>query len=474
MHSIVSFIPPFLISALLKSININVKSATDKYRSVILSAVLLAVLCLKTIFDNHYQYHITGVGGGMRRAVSLALYEKLLRLKVCNSGTISAGKLTNLLTMDAQRVDQLGAALNLFWDGALQAAGYTSILLWLLGPAVLVGVAAMIGSVYINMFIMNRLLSTRTVNLMESDRRIRVINEALGGIRTIKSYGWEGVYTGDDYYAVIAKGCVSLMQLIYSTDILSRLRAAEMRTLAESVWYRTLILSLMSVLPSAGSVLTLGVYAYLGNELTPATVFTAMSLFGNLKYPLIVYPTVCNTLFDGVGSLRRLSAFLDTPEPSSYILHEDNPLFAARISNSTFIWNWDQVKRHFDSIGTELSIERAQLRIDDLVIAKGKLTVIFGPVASGKTMLLHALLGELNKLSDTSGKSAGTVTRVENVSYVPQAPWLPQNSIRNIVLFGKQGLPIDWRRYRTVLRACQLVEDLDRLEYGDCTELGIF
>ena len=45
-------------------------------------------------------------------------------------------------------------------------------------------------------------------------------------------------------------------------------------------------------------------------------------------------------------------------------------------------------------------------------------------------------------------------------------------NMRSIVLFGNNEESVDWKRYRSVLRSCQLVEDLDSLEYGDFTEIG--
>ena len=166
-HTIVQFIPAFFISAILKVINKTKNSPKGaelqfRFRSVLLSTGLLLILALKTILENHYSYDITGIGGGMRRAVSLAIYEKLLKLKTYNSESVTSGKLINLLTLDAQRIEKLGVAMHLLWDGGLQAVGYTLILMWLLGPVVLVSIAVFLGSTWANMYFINRYVINST------------------------------------------------------------------------------------------------------------------------------------------------------------------------------------------------------------------------------------------------------------------------------------------------------------------------
>ena len=83
-------------------------------------------------------------------------------------------------------------------------------------------------------------------------------------------------------------------------------------------------------------------------------------------------------------------------------------------------------------------------------------------MGSGKSTLLAALLGDLVK-------HKGNVTVLGTVAYVPQAAWIPNESLRNVILFGK---PFEWRRYKDVLRACGLEKDMQLLDAGDQTEIG--
>ncbi|XP_037068695.1 LOW QUALITY PROTEIN: ATP-binding cassette sub-family C member 8-like [Pollicipes pollicipes] len=100
-----------------------------------------------------------------------------------------------------------------------------------------------------------------------------------------------------------------------------------------------------------------------------------------------------------------------------------------------------------------------------LVVPRGRLTMIVGPVGSGKSSLVAALLGELRRKS-------GSVTWASSapLAYASQSPWLFNDSLRNNVLFGRGMNP---RRYRRVLAACALDEDIILLgPAGDSTVIG--
>ncbi len=57
------------------------------------------------------------------------------------------------------------------------------------------------------------------------------------------------------------------------------------------------------------------------------------------------------------------------------------------------------------------------LRHINFEASERELVCIVGKVGSGKTSLLHAILGELGKIS-------GQVTLNGNLAYVSQVPWL--------------------------------------------------
>lgn len=81
------------------------------------------------------------------------------------------------------------------------------------------------------------------------------------------------------------------------------------------------------------------------------------------------------------------------------------------------------------------------------------MTVIHGKTGTGKSTLLRAMLKEVRPLHRDVLVTSGC-----RIVYCPQDPWLQTLSIRDIILFGST---FDELKYRCVLDACCLLEDLD-------------
>jgi ATP-binding cassette subfamily C (CFTR/MRP) protein 1 len=99
----------------------------------------------------------------------------------------------------------------------------------------------------------------------------------------------------------------------------------------------------------------------------------------------------------------------------------------------------------------------------NLSISRGQFTIIIGPVASGKTTLLKALLGET-----PIAKGSVHIT-TEEFSFCDQTPWLLSQTIQNNVI-GFGLLDTEW--YNAVLHACALDEDISVLPLGDKAMIG--
>ena len=104
------------------------------------------------------------------------------------------------------------------------------------------------------------------------------------------------------------------------------------------------------------------------------------------------------------------------------------------------------------------------LRGVDMDVMPGELTLIVGPVASGKSTLLKALLGEARMF-------AGSIefTIPSDIAYCDQDAWLLNRTVKeNILAFE----PYNEEFYNTVVQACQLVEDIEQLPKKDDTLIG--
>ena len=90
------------------------------------------------------------------------------------------------------------------------------------------------------------------------------------------------------------------------------------------------------------------------------------------------------------------------------------------------------------------------------------LTVLTGAVGSGKSTLLAAIAGEVVK-------SSGTANCNGTLAYVPQSSWVFAGTLRDNVLFGE---PFDQEKYKEVIEACALREDIGRFPNADFSFVG--
>lgn len=97
-----------------------------------------------------------------------------------------------------------------------------------------------------------------------------------------------------------------------------------------------------------------------------------------------------------------------------------------------------------------------------MVIRKNSLTAIVGTVGSGKSSLISAFLGEMDKLH-------GTVNTYGSIAYVSQQAWIQNTSLRDNILYGQS---YSSEMYKNVVKACALEPDIEILPGGDLTEIG--
>lgn len=120
----------------------------------------------------------------------------------------------------------------------------------------------------------------------------------------------------------------------------------------------------------------------------------------------------------------------------------DDPLI---VENGTFHW------------GEEPILKNINLRIP-----KSTLTAVVGTVGSGKSSLVSAFLGEMEKAS-------GHVNTCGSIAYVAQQAWIQNATLKDNILFGK---PFEKRKYERIIEACALKPDFEMLPAGDMTEIG--
>jgi ATP-binding cassette, subfamily B, bacterial len=112
----------------------------------------------------------------------------------------------------------------------------------------------------------------------------------------------------------------------------------------------------------------------------------------------------------------------------------------------------------------------------DLVVRRGELVVVTGPVGAGKTTLLRAVLGLVGAAAGTVSWNGRTVTDPSTVlvppraAYLPQVPRLFSEPLEDTILLGIEPDEPDALAHSLWLTC--LDEDLDEMPHGTATRIG--
>jgi ATP-binding cassette subfamily C (CFTR/MRP) protein 1 len=96
---------------------------------------------------------------------------------------------------------------------------------------------------------------------------------------------------------------------------------------------------------------------------------------------------------------------------------------------------------------------------------RSSLTICIGPIGSGKTNLVKAVLGELQL------KHGNRTSTCRTVGLYEQQPWLPDVTLQRAIV-GLHDRPCERYWYEQVVRACCLEIDIQNSPYGHQTKIG--
>ena len=250
---------------------------------------------------------------------------------------------------------------------------------------------------------------------------------------------------------------------------IERARDAELGLMRRLVKLRSLLSALFTCTPTLVAVVMLAASTYAYR--TPLTLKTAMTVLATvnlLRSPLVFLPLVLQSLQEASLSFGRMASFLRLPE-STPLPGNDLAAVGVAFHAATLQWPSDAASGSGDSSGGDASGGDGggggggfALRDISLSATGGQLVGVAGAVGSGKSSLLAALLGDMPC-------SRGSVQLRGGIAYAAQTPFLLSATVRDNILFGK---PYDADRFARVVKACQLLPDLDSLPFGELTLLG--
>jgi ABC-type multidrug transport system fused ATPase/permease subunit len=159
-----------------------------------------------------------------------------------------------------------------------------------------------------------------------------------------------------------------------------------------------------------------------------------------------------------------LSKEQPAPASASASATEGQQLPKRRLALFQRLWHRRELRRQPPQPEVRLKPVEFVPALEDvnLRIPPRALVAVVGRVGSGKSSLVSAILGELQRRS-------GTVRVHGSVAYSAQAAWIYNGTVRDNILFG---LPYEPKRYRRAIYVSALNADLEILPAGDLTEIG--
>lgn len=405
-------------------------STVDAYIGYFYALGLFACSAIQAFLHQQAYFRTTRMGMRVRNALSATIYRHLLSLKTsCLQQTTTAAQTINLVANDTSKFEEFCQYMHYLWEAPVQAAIAFGLIWWSIGfLPTLFGYGVLLLLIPLQLAFGRQFSRFRKNTMLCADQRVQAVNELVNGCQIVKMYNWE-------------KPMEERVKNLREKELASIRRASRLRAVNMGLYFSSL--PLISLATFGGSWL-------MGHELKSVEIFTALTFFGLIRVPVTNYlPVAIERYAEMRAASKRIDAFMrltNQPEPSVSPTVKEN--IAVSMTDASFAW-------------TE---ERTCLSNITLQIQSGSLVGIVGPVGSGKSSLLSAILGEMKMLTGGDRSVSGSF------AYAAQSPWILADTIRANILLGQK---FDEERYQLIIQACCLDVDLSTFgETGDATVVG--
>ena len=486
---------PVLLQRLLAAITEPNPDRSTLLRGLAWTAAVFVARVAITILTKASDLRSHHIARGLKSVLRSLVFGKAMVLSSRAQRAYTAGEIINITSTDTGKLRSLAWGLNNLWSSILLISGYIAVLWWMFGVAVLAGLAALLAVIPLNLFIFKHNERLWDANSKHNDERVRIITDLLNGIRILKLFAWEALFR-------------TKVDSIRSSQLTILRRIKLNDAVIECIWV---------TMPVVMALLTIMAYSMQGHTLSTASIFAGISVFHSMTHPLFNFPWCVMRIIEARVSLRRLQSFLSMPnlDRNGARPGSDAPTGSISLSSATFAWGHiskpkEELEDEDDLVScssvlpscpsslpsccsrpasstsagyARLSTQAPGSDGDDdddtainldavpsepeltdisLNIAPGSLVGVVGVVGSGKSSLLHSLLGEMQHLEGDASISG-------SIGYVAQTAWIQNDTVRGNILFNS---PPDLDRYAAVVKACALEPDLALFDDGDLTEIG--
>jgi ABC-type multidrug transport system fused ATPase/permease subunit len=349
VHDSCLFVGPLLLNSIINLLSdpSNEHIALGYYYVAgLFAANFMMSLCLRQYFWWCYR-----VGMNLRSAVITSVYNKALMISAASLHRQSTGQITNLMSVDASRLQDLTPYLHAIWYSLYQIIIAMYLLWQQMGPSCLAGIAVIVSTIPLTNRIAAYMKTLQKAMSSVRDERIKVSNEVLSGMKVIKLQAWENEYK----------------------KRIDDIRTRELATFRKYVISQALSGAVYTTIPLMVGICTFTAYIASGHTLTVATALTSLALFEILRFPLFMLPQVMNNIVEARVSLDRVQTFLMEPEKHSVPV---KPLQQPGVlmDKSTLIWERTKCAKGAPAVAAPANLSRWQQIQAFVMTVKDKLT----------------------------------------------------------------------------------------------------
>lgn len=327
--------------------------------------ILMLSKTIEVISAHHFNFQAQQLGMRMRAALVGALFKKGLKLSCSSRQDHGVGQIVNYMGVDTQQVSDVMPQLHSIWMMPLQV-GISFVLLYgYLGLSTLVSGCAILAVMLLTIWVTFKNGSYQFNLSINRDLRMKTTTEALNNMRVIKFQAWEEHFQ----------------------NRITQFRGTEYTWLRKFTYLSSSNLIMLWSIPVLISALTFAAAIISDVNFTAGSVFTIITILRLLQEPIRTFPQALISISQGFVSLNRMEHFMASKELDLKSVERGEGCdgkTAVEVKDGVFSWEEEG----------EVSLKGINFKVK-----KGELAAIVGTVGSGKSSLLAAVLGELEKLS---------------------------------------------------------------------------
>ncbi|XP_068788712.1 cystic fibrosis transmembrane conductance regulator isoform X1 [Struthio camelus] len=415
---------------------------------------LCLLFLVRTLLIHPAIFGLHHIGMQMRIAMFSLIYKKTLKLSSRVLDKISTGQLVSLLSNNLNKFDEGLALAHFVWIAPLQVVLLMGLLWEMLQASAFSGLAFLIIMVLFQAWLGRRMMKYRDKRAGKINERLVITSEIIENIQSVKVYCWEDAME-------------KMIESLRETELKLTRKAAYVRYFNSSAFFFSgFFVVFLAVLPYA---VTKGIIL--------RKIFTTISFCIVLRMTVTrQFPWAVQTWYDSIGAINKIQDFLLKEEYKA--LEYNLTTTGVELDRVTAFWDegigelFVKAKQENNSkapsTDNNLFFSNFPLHGSPVLqdinfrIEKGQLLAVSGSTGAGKTSLLMLIMGELEP-------SQGKIKHSGRISFSPQVSWIMPGTIKENIIFG---VSYDEYRYKSVIKACQLEEDISKFPDKDYTVLG--